>query len=123
MSQTIWGLVNTLIRMSAILFIGRVFGVARGMHLLTRLLLVLSILYGLVLFLEIFLICRPMAVDWNVHIDGTCGDQVLSYLVLEVFGLVLDFTILIVPIPCIWRLNINLTRKMSIATMFSIGAL
>ena len=122
-SQTLWGLVNTLIRTSAILFIGRVFGGARGMHLITRLLLVLSILYGLVVFLEVFLICRPMAVDWNVHIDGVCGDQVLSYLVLEVLGLVLDFGILTVPIPYIWRLDITLTRKISIATTFSIGAL
>ena len=122
-SQTLWGLVNTFIRMSAILFIGRVFGRARGMLLIIRLLLVLSILYGLVVFLEVFLICRPMAVDWNVHVDGTCGDQVLSYLVLEVLGLVLDFAILTVPIPYIWRLQMKLTRKLSTATMFSIGAL
>lgn len=93
------------------------------MKLITRLLLVLSVLYGLVVFLEVFLICRPMAVDWNVHIKGTCGDQVLSYLVLEILGLVLDLVILTVPIPCIWRMNINLTRKISSATMFSIGAL
>ena len=93
------------------------------MKWITRSLLVLSILYGLVVFLEAFLICRPMAVDWNARIYGTCGDQIVSYLVLEVLGLFIDFTILVVPLPCIWRLHIHWPRKVSIAAMFSIGAL
>ena len=63
------------------------------MRITTRLLLVILILYGLVVFLETFLICRPMAVDWNAHIDGTCGNQVVSYLVLEVLGLLFDLAI------------------------------
>lgn len=89
----------------------------------TWLLLVLTILYGLAVFLEMFLICRPMAVDWNAHIGGTCGDQVVSYLVFKVLGLFLNFTILALPIPCIWRLQLELARKMSIAITFSIGSL
>ena len=89
----------------------------------TRLLLVILILYGIVVFLETFLICRPMAVDWNAYIDGTCGNQVVSYLVLEVLGLLLDLAILVLPLPCIWQLRMSLRRKMSIAIVFSIGFL
>ena len=116
-------MVNTLLRLSAILYIKRIFGVVREMGWKIPLLLVLTVLYGLVVFLEIFLICRPMAVDWNAHIDGTCGDQVVSYLVLEVFGLLLDLTILAVPIPLIWRLDLKFARKMLIIIFFSIGFL
>ena len=123
MNQTLWGLVNTLVRMSAISLIAKVFGVTREIRRIVRSLLVLSILYGLVVFLEIVLICRPMAVDWNARVDGTCGDQIVSYLVLEVVGLVFDFTILVVPLPCIWRLQIQRTAKVQIAAYFSIGAL
>ena len=114
-------MVNTLLRLSAILFIKRIFEPALKGWI--PLLLVLTVLYGLVVFLEIFLICRPMAVDWNAHIDGTCGDQVVSYLVLEVFGLLLDLTILAVPILLIWKLTIEFARKMSIIIIFSIGFL
>ncbi len=109
--------------MSAVSSIERIFGVKRKYKWITRSLLVLSILYGLVVFLEIFLICRPMAVDWNAHVDGTCGNQIVSYLVLEVLGLVLDFTIIIVPLLCIWKPQIQWPRKVSIAALFSIGAL
>ena len=119
----LWGMVNTLVRISAILFTKRIFGVVQGMRWKIWLLLVLSVLFGLVVFLEIFLICRPMAVDWNAQIHGTCGDQVVSYLVLEALGLLLDFTILAVPIPCIWSLQMTLSRKIKFASMFLIGGL
>lgn len=93
------------------------------MKLIARSLLVLSILYGLVVFLEVFLICRPMAVDWDAHVDGTCGDQIVSYLVLEILGLLIDFTILVAPLPIIWRLWLPWPRRIPIAAVFSIGVL
>ena len=122
MSQTLWGVVNTMVRMSAILFIEKVFCYIGGIWK-TRSLLVLSILCGLVVFLEVFLICRPMAEDWNAHLDGICGDQVVSYLTLEVFGLLLDFIILVIPMPYIFRLQTSRSGKVPIWLVFSIGAL
>ena len=93
------------------------------MQLATKLLMVTVILYGLIVLLETFLICRPLAVDWNAHTRGTCGDQVVSYVVLEVLGLFLDFAILVVPLPSIWKLQISVRRRMLIAIDFSIGFL
>ncbi len=96
---------------------------ARSARIVAQLLLGLSILYGLVVFLEVFLICRPMAVDWNAHVDGTCGDQVLSYLVLEVFSLLFDLTIAAVSIPYLWGLQMPLAKKVLPQIILSIGAL
>ena len=80
-------------------------------------------MYGLVVFLEVFLICRPMAVDWNTHVNGTCGNQIISYLVLEVFGLLFDFTIAAVSIPFIWRMQMARASKILFQTLFLISAL
>lgn len=85
--------------MNATLLFLKSFGSLPNARRLAHLLLVLSLVYGLVVFLEVFLICRPMAVDWNTHVNGTCGNQIISYLVLEVCGLLLDFTIAAVSIP------------------------
>ena len=124
MNETLWGLVNTLIRMSAVLFIKKIFRPANIIRKIALGLLVLCILYGLVALLEIFLICRPMAVDWNTQIKGTCGNQITSYLVLEVLGLLLDFTIMVVPIHCIWNLpRTAKTKKVRAMILFSIGIL
>ena len=64
-----------------------------------------------------------MAVDWNAHVDGTCGDQVLSYLVLEVLSLLLDLTIAAVSIPYLWALHMPLAKKFLTQIILSIGAL
>ena len=64
-----------------------------------------------------------MAVDWNAHVDGTCSDQIVSYLVLEILGLLLDFTIAAVSIPYLWALQMALVKKCLTQFMFSIGAL
>ena len=122
MTQTLWGVVNTLIRISAILLIKAVFSI-KVVGRISWLLLVLSILYGLTVLLEVFLICRPMAVDWNASVDGTCGNQVLSYLVLEALGLLLDFSIVVLPIPFIWRIQIPRAKKLNMSIIFSIGVL
>ena len=116
-------MVNTLVRISAILLIIQVFGVVRRSLWTARLLLIAAIIYGLVVFLETFLICRPIAVDWNAYIDGTCGDQVVSYVVLEVLGLSLDFAILVVPLPWIWGCTISSSSKIQISIIFSMGFL
>ena len=108
--------------MSAILFIDRIF--VRKLHrVIIRYLLFLSILYGLVVFLEVFLICRPIAVNWNAHVDGTCGNQIVSYLVLELLGLLLDFGTIAVPSLWIWSLRMNRARKLKFILCLSIGIL
>ena len=109
--------------MSAILFIEKCFPFVWGVKWIARSLLALSIIYGVVVLLEVFLICRPMAKDWNAHIDGECANQIVSYLVLEILGLLIDFTILVAPLPPILRLHIDWPRKLSIVAMFSMGAL
>ena len=116
-------MVNTLIRTSAIWLFKKIFEAVRSASIIAQLLLILSVLYGLVVFLEVFLICRPMAVDWNAHIDGVCGDQIVSYLVLEVLGLLFDFTVAVVSIPYIRALHMTSARKVPIQIVFSIGAL
>ena len=105
------------------LLIKNIFGHVRSIAWANGLVLVIVILYGLVVVLETFLICRPMAVDWNTHINGTCGNQVVSYLVLEIIGLLLDLAILILPLPCIWRLAMPFRRKLSVSIVVSIGFL
>lgn len=101
----------------------QLFSPNRGLRYTAYLLLLIVMLYGLVVFLETFLICRPMAVDWNAHIDGTCGNQVVSYLVLEVIGLLLDLAILVVPLAGVRRLEMPFRVKLRVAILLSFGFL
>ena len=64
-----------------------------------------------------------MAVDWNADIHGTCGNQVVSYVVLEILGLLLDSAILAAPIPLIWSVHMRLAKKIGALILFSMGIL
>ena len=109
--------------MSAVVFIKKISVTLTVINQIASWLLVLCILYGLVVFLEVFLICRPMAVDWNTQIQGTCGNQIISYLVLEVLGLLLDSIIMVLPIFCIWTIHMPTGKKVRFMILFSIGIL
>ena len=64
-----------------------------------------------------------MAVDWNTQIQGTCGNQIISYLVLEVLGLLLDSIIMVVPIFGLLKAENPTREKVCFMMMFSIGIL
>lgn len=86
-------------------------------------LLVLSILYGTAILLDIFLICRPVAAARDTSISGECGNQLLSYVLLEIFGLLIDLAILVTPPSLIYRLQMPWKRKASVSGMLSVGVL
>ena len=86
-------------------------------------LFVLSTLYGIAIMLEMFFICRPMATAWYADVHGTCGDQVVSYVVLEIIGLFIDIAILVYPPIGISRLLMPRRKMVQISLVLSAGAL
>jgi hypothetical protein len=105
------------------MFLLRVFGLKRTPRIIIKSLLITSILYGIVILVEPFLICRPLSADWDSHVNGTCGDQIVSYVVLEIIGLFLDLMILVVPLPIIKGLFLRHKKKVQLMSVFSIGIL
>lgn len=60
---------------------------------------------------------------WDTSISGECGNQLLSYVLLEIFGLLIDLAILVTPPPLIYRLHMPWKRKASVSGMLSVGVL
>lgn len=72
---------------------------------------------------QIFLICRPFAAQWDPRVLGSCGDQVLSFMVLESVGIILDVGILLVPAVTIMGLQMRVEMKFRLILVFNIGAM
>lgn len=83
---------------------------------------VLSCLHAMASVLEIFLICRPFAAQWDPRILGLCGDQVVSFVTLEVIGLLLDLGILLLPVHTIFYLNARQSQKWKAIFILDISA-
>lgn len=90
---------------------------------LNRALYALSILYGVAIVLEIFLICHPVAAYWDARIRTSCGNEIVSYTSLEVCGLLIDIVSFIFHLPLIQRLQVESSKKISTLLVVSSGAL
>ena len=69
------------------------------------------------------MICRPIAAGWDPSITGSCGNQIVSFLVLEIVGLLIDLTLLIILIPifAIKSLQLPSREKLKLIGVFSVG--
>lgn len=83
----------------------------------------LSMYHGIGTILEIFVICRPLAATWDPNVSGGCGNQLTSYLVLEICGLLIDLAIFVLPLRTIWNLKVSHQTKISLSVIFSAGIL
>ncbi len=70
-----------------------------------------------------FSICRPYAFKWDKTINGYCGDIMAGYRAVSIPSIVTDLLILIIPIPPIWRLQLNRGKKTGVFLTFLIGSL
>ena len=73
--------------------------------------------------LETFLLCRPLAYNWDTSIKGTCGQRNTVYVSAGVLNLVTDFMVMSLPIPHILKLQLAWRRKLGLILMFSLGIL
>lgn len=120
-NEILWTLVNTLTRYTAVLLINTVFKVM--VHQLARGLLVVIVLHTFATLLATCLICRPIAAAWESELGGTCGNQLIAYVVLESVGALIDVAIIVVPLPIIWKLRLSWQKKAVVSIFFSVGAL
>ena len=82
------------------------------------------ILYYIVaLFIAIFE-CTPVAFYWDKSIEGgKCINQNQFYRWNGVANLLIDFMILSLTMPMVWRLNLGIRQKISLSSIFLLGLL
>lgn len=67
--------------------------------------------------------CQPLAYNWDKSLDGRCIDETLFYKIGTAINVISDFLILILPMPAIWSLNLPLSRRLHVATVFVIASM
>lgn len=79
--------------------------------------------FGIGLILQAFLICRPFAKIWDPLLPGTCGSSKTSFLADGIINIVIDLTIIILPMPMVWHLQMSQQRKTALTVVFALGIL
>jgi len=92
-------------------------------HAICRLQFVLLILTGIASIIRLLTLCRPFAFAWNPRLDGKCGDFKDFSLETSVVALVFDIACVVLPIPVVWRLKLEMGKKIRLTVLFGLGIL
>lgn len=111
------------IRLSIINLYTHLFSGSRSFILACRIMTVVCGSWALAEILVIFLICRPLAYNWDPTLDGGCGDSKTAYLSIHISNFIIDSLIAILPARTLWKLQMRTARKIQIIALFALGAL
>lgn len=67
--------------------------------------------------------CRPVQAAWDLNVKGDCIRLNLTYVIFGSFNAVTDIMALCMPMPFLWQLHANKTRKIQLMGTFGLGVL
>ncbi|KAJ5248567.1 hypothetical protein N7468_000018 [Penicillium chermesinum] len=79
------------------------------------------IAYWVASVLMVLLLCRPIASNWDIKIQGKCGDVSETENISASFNLVVDLIVVTLPMPMVFSLNMPKDKKISVVASFLLG--
>ncbi|KAG8360559.1 hypothetical protein FVEN_g2188 [Fusarium venenatum] len=72
--------------------------------------------------LGICTLCIPLEAFWDPRIKGRCfKDQTLMWYINGIMHIVVDFAIIVMPLPIVWKLKLPLSQKLWLSGIFGLG--
>ncbi|KAF1949854.1 hypothetical protein CC80DRAFT_456784 [Byssothecium circinans] len=115
-----WG--NTFVRLSILDLFATIFRISKY-HIVVYFFEGLAIAYLVGCTITFFAICRPMKYNWEIGPQSLqhCGNLNMKFLLSSIFNLFLDVSILILPMPMLWTLQLNARKKVALTVVFGLG--
>ncbi|KAL8662642.1 MAG: hypothetical protein Q9168_008225 [Polycauliona sp. 1 TL-2023] len=118
----------TLAKLSLLIFLYRIFRVDKRFRIATWILGVTLTVWAIItVFLAIFA-CRPVAASWNAKLmlDPKTRCYPKSWNTMNIFGfcnIITDFALIIMPMPLVWRMQMDRKKKVGLVLVFVSGVL
>lgn len=120
--QILWAASNTCVKLS-ILSLYTVLFPRKIFSRICYCTMGLAVVYLISVLVETFALCTPVQHNWDKSIPGKCTNQHGAYLGSGITNLIIDVFIVTLPMPMLFRLQMSWPKKLSIAVMFSLGAM
>lgn len=122
--QLLWAAANTAVKASVLELYMALFPGLRFRRICYSVMAV-TFLYLISVIVEGFAFCSPAQYNWDKTIPGSCDldGQSKAFIVAGSTNLVIDTIVVTLPMPKIFRLKMSLPKRLSIVSMFSLGAL
>lgn len=119
--QVTWAVAVTFIRASVLALYIRIFR-TKSFRVTCYVVHGINAVFGAVTILGACLICRPISFTWDHSIPGgQCGYQKSLDLFIGIFNLLMDVTVVVLPMPVLWGLQMAVGRKVTLSSMFMLG--
>ena len=84
----------------------------------------LNIAWWISLMFAVIFSCKPVQYFWDRSIpNGTCIDQNARAYGITAANFVTDLVVWLLPVPWLWGLHIQLSRKLAVIGIFLLGGL
>lgn len=111
----------TVIKMSVLLSYVRVFQIVLVYRFIFWTVAFLIVGWGISMnFMAIFT-CVPIHKAWDSTLPGHCSSLYKTFLGLAIPNIVIDFILLVLPVPMLWRLHMETSSKIALVAIFSAG--
>lgn len=101
----LWAVAVTFIRASVLALYIRIFR-TKSFRMTCYVVHSINVAFGAATILGATLNCQPIAFNWNRSIPGGyCGDEKALDLFIGVFNLLMDVTVVVLPLPVLWGLQ------------------
>ncbi|KAL5339806.1 hypothetical protein BJX70DRAFT_139713 [Aspergillus crustosus] len=122
--EALYGIVMSLVKTSIMVFYLNIFGSKRSFRMGVAITMTIVWLWAISVILETLLLCRPLAFNWDITLEGgKCGNRNATYVVTGTLNLVTDLMVMALPIPHIWKLQLGIAKKIALSVVFSMGLL
>ncbi|KAL1857598.1 hypothetical protein Daus18300_010238 [Diaporthe australafricana] len=121
--EALYGITLMFVKLAVLRFYNRIFAPSAWVTWSVRVTSVAVVLWMVSVVLETFFLCQPLAFNWDTTIDGACGDRNAVYVIAGVTNMVTDFMVLLLPVPCIWKLQMPIGQKVGLLLVFCMGIL
>ncbi|CAD6594087.1 MAG: hypothetical protein ASARMPRED_008516, partial [Alectoria sarmentosa] len=125
-NEIVYALMVVCVQSSILCLYLRIFGINRSFARTVHVALALVLAWGVATLATSVFQCRPVAAAWDKGVlipgSGHCIDLRTWLIGTNVPHIVIDFSILLLPLPQIWRLKLSTGRKISLSGVFLVGA-
>ena len=119
----IYNICLTAVKLSVLCFYQRVFATTKGTRQVLRITAGIVIAWCLSVVMTCLFECVPIKSVWTPSIKGKCIDLLPFYYGSAGTSIVLDFILLVIPVPFLWRLHMDWSHKIALLTTFLLGYL
>ena len=118
--QILYPLSVTAIKLSILLLYLRLFPLMKFRRCVKSLMVVFGFIGAVVTLVAVFQ-CRHVDDAWKIALPTNCVTQASMLEGQAIFNLISDVTIIVLPMPVIWRLHMPLRRRLLLLGIFTVG--